>query len=974
MKKNLPVNSIAIVFQFYHVRCLLATALFSIFFNATIAQKTWVGQGVGAGTGTDFNTAANWSPSGVPTSTDDVIIAFDNFGTITLSADASIRNLTVTIVGDNNSGIINVLTNTLIVNGTTSVDILSGNLNTQLVIGVNDAVSAGTIDFVGNAIFGLTNDGNAVFIKGNTNSKLIFRADFTQGTNTAITPGTEPGTLLFDGTGVQNFTSDDNQFLCNYGNVIIGSTNNPTVNLVVGLDPFNDDFLGNLSINGSAILNVGLSQWNRKTVGGVFSLSNTAKIILSNNTGGITGSNFPSNFTTYMLDSTSSVDFNGTVAQTIPGITQLVTGYGNLSLSGNTKNLGSNIAIYRNLTVGAATTMALGNFDATLKSNSQTTAYISAVPTTAAFTYSTGMVEIERYLPAYKAWRFLATPIEMASSPTISAAWREGNSPLISTGYGTQITGPAGPVTPLNTAVLDVYSQRGSVKSYVASTNKYVEVTNANTTTLANKEGYFVFVRGDRGVAIGGTTMATNLRMKGKILIGDQVFNVPNIAGGAFQSFGNPYASRIDFRTVTKSTVGESFYVWNPNPAGTFYNAGKYEVYVKDIADGNYKLNAVGATRNYIESGQAVFIQAIAGGSITVKESDKYEGSNVVSRMGTSERIGAASIPTLEINMHTTDVNGSSILADAAVVNFDNGYSNAIDNMDVKKISNTNDNLAISKDLQNIVVERRASISANDSISLNLSGMRIASYRFEIAPSLLLNNTMEAFLKDKFLQIETPISLSDVTNINFSVTTNAGSYAADRFMIVFKPAPIFSSTINKITAKRIINKAVLINWDVELESNVANQQIENSADGANFMAIGNKPAENNTVLSSYSFVDENAASAVQYYRIKSMRTNGSFVYSEIAKVNAIENTHAIIVSPNPVEDKTIHFTLNNLPFGNYDVQIINEAGAKVINTSLTHITERKIYSIDVKKIAATGNYHLLITNGEIKQVELIFIQ
>jgi hypothetical protein len=262
---------------------------------------------------------------------------------------------------------------------------------------------------------------------------------------------------------------------------------------------------------------------------------------LSNNTGGIAGSNFSLNFTTYTLDSTSTVDFNGTVAQTIPGITQLVSSYGNLSLSGNIKSLGSNIAVYRNLTIGASTTMALGNFDVTLKSNNQTTAYLSEVPSTSLFTYGTGRFDIERYLPAYKAWRFLATPIEILSSPTISAAWREGNSTLTSTGFGTQITGPAGPVTPLNTAVLDVYTQRGSVKSYVAATNKYVEVTNANTAILANKEGYFVYVRGDRGVAIGGITTATNLGMKGKLLTGDQIFSVPFIAGGAFQSFGNPY-------------------------------------------------------------------------------------------------------------------------------------------------------------------------------------------------------------------------------------------------------------------------------------------------------------------------------------------------------------------------------------------------------------------------------------------------
>jgi hypothetical protein len=435
MKKNLLV--ILDIDAIKYLKNLFSsTLLWFIFSNSTIAQKTWIGQGVGAGTGSDFNTAANWSPSGVPTTADDVIIAFDNSGTINLSANASIRNLTITISGNNNSGTINVLANTLTVNGSTFIDVLSGNPNTLIVFGVSDLISAGTIDFVGDAVFGTTNAGRAVLINTNANSTLIFRGNLTQGTNTGISTGREPGTVIFDGTGTQNFTCNDNQYLCNYRNVIIGSTNNPTVNLIVGTDPNNDDILGDLTVNGSSILNVGLSQWNRSTVGGTLSINNTATVKLSNNVNGIAGSNFPYKFSNYILDSTSTVAFDG-AAQTIPGATQLVTSYGNLTLSnGNTKTLGSKIAVYRNLNIGASTTMALGNFDATLKSNNQTTANITAIPTTAAFTYGTGRFEIERYLFSKKAWRFLATPIDAAASPTVTASWREAVS-MVSTGFGT---------------------------------------------------------------------------------------------------------------------------------------------------------------------------------------------------------------------------------------------------------------------------------------------------------------------------------------------------------------------------------------------------------------------------------------------------------------------------------------------------------------------------------------------------------
>ncbi len=864
-------------------------------------------------------------------------IQFSNSGTVNVNGSSSFNSLNTGTA----SGVFLLVDNfpaSYTFNGAVTLDVASVTSN-KILIGSTAASTTGRFIFKNNLLLG---------DKGATNT--LFTA----------------GTVLFDAVGTQTITYNNSIAFFRIPNLIVGSTNNPTV-VLAGTIPV-DNITLDLTINGSSILNLNSRQLNRNTNGGNFLLKNTAQLLLGASAsvanGGTatlnTGNNFPSGFTNIVLDSTTTVEYNG-AAQIILGIgvaPQNVSSYGNLTLTiANTKTLGSNIAVFRKLSIGANTTMALGNFNATLKSNNQTTAYISEVPTTASITYGTGRFDIERYLPAFKAWRFLATPIQSmatdATSPTISAAWREGNSVLTSTGFGTQITGPIGPFGAAG--VLDVATQRGSLKSYNAATNNFVEIANANTTSLANNEGYFVFVRGDRAVGVGGATSSTNLRMKGKILTGDQVFTVPV---NKFQSFGNPYPSRIDFRTVTKSTVNESFYVWNPNPTGTIYNAGKYEVYVKDPGDGNYKLNGGGATRNYIESGQAVFIQSITGGSITVKESDKFGGSSVVSRGGAEGRTGLTQ-PTIEINLHTNDVNGNSILADAALVNLDNTYSNDIDNMDVKKISNSSDNLSILSNTQNLVAERRSNLITTDTIKLSISGMRAASYRLEINPSVLDNMGLDAFLKDKFLQIETPISLTDITNVNFNVTANAASYAADRFMIVFKTAPIYSSAINKIGAIRSANKSVLVNWEAALENNVTNQQIEKSNDGITFVPIENKLPENNGVLSSYNFVDINASMGDNYYRIKSIRANGSFTYSDVAKVGAMEDLHDITVTPNPIESKTIHFTLNNLPLGKYNLQIISATGSKIFTQSLNHTAENNLYKVYIDNFV-TGKYEMVL--------------
>ena len=514
-----------------------------------LGQKTWVGIGSGSGIGTDFNSAANWFPAVVPTSSDNVTMNLIAAATINLSSSITINKLKLFLNGNNTVVKLNVGANLFTVNDSADIDIIAGNPNTELYIGVNDNTSAGTIDFKGNAIFGKTDQsGNGVTskvnIEANNNSKIIFRGNLILGRLANINSGFEFGDLIFDGLGTQNFTNNSSRlgYSCSFKNVIVGSTNNPVVNLKVGLNLNNDDLLGKLTINGSSTLNIGISQWNRKTVGDTLRMKNTANLILSNSINGLAGSNFPANFSKYIFDSTSTVEFNG-AAQTIPGAANAVYSYGNLTLSnGNIKTVGSKITIFRCLTLADNSTMALGDSDVVLKSNNVTTAYVATVPISQNFTYVTGRFVVERYLQAYQSWRLLATPIEIPNSPTVAESWREGNSAFLSTGYGTQITGPQGPIIASPTSIFDVFTQRISIKSYDANTDNYIPVTNSNTAPIANLTGYYVFVRGDRSVGITGSAGPTILRMRGKIRTGDQVFSVPV---NKFQSIGNPFALQL---------------------------------------------------------------------------------------------------------------------------------------------------------------------------------------------------------------------------------------------------------------------------------------------------------------------------------------------------------------------------------------------------------------------------------------------
>jgi Secretion system C-terminal sorting domain len=453
------------------------------------------------------------------------------------------------------------------------------------------------------------------------------------------------------------------------------------------------------------------------------------------------------------------------------------------------------------------------------------------------------------------------------------------------------------------------------------------------------------------------------LRIKGDIRTGSQIFSVlPN----KFASFGNPYPSRIDFRTITKTNIVDAFTVWNPNSAGS-YNVGAYETYVWNGT--NYVRGA--AIRNYIESGEAIFVQSnsASAGSITVKESDKGNGSTVVSRVGVTR-------PTLEINMYAKDVDGSIYLADGVMLNFDNAYSAGIDNNDVRKALNAADNLAIKNGAYSLVVERRPNLNITDTIKLNLTGTRVAPYRFEIDPSVLAATGLEAILKDKFLQTETAVSLTDVTNVTFDITTDAASKATDRFIIVFKQGA--TTNFTTIAATRNADKTVAVNWGTEAERNVNNYTLEQSNDGTNFTAIATQTATaNNGTNPTYSKQDAAASKAANWYRVKANNTNGTTKYTAIAMVAAVNETIQIAeakmrIYPNPVVGGNVNLHLDNQAKGNYAVQITNAAGQQIQAANVQVENNSTLRTIQIGT-AATGTYQATIIDETGKKTTIGFL-
>ncbi|MFC4261244.1 T9SS type A sorting domain-containing protein [Ferruginibacter yonginensis] len=606
------------------------------------------------------------------------------------------------------------------------------------------------------------------------------------------------------------------------------------------------------------------------------------------------------------------------------------------------------------------------NTTVTLRSTATNTARVAPiVATDASIGYvGTGQFAIERYLFAKKAWRFIATPIQAADATTIYAAWQENGS-MASTGYGTQITGP---VTAIG---VDQITPRSSIKYFDGATNNFIDVLNTGN-PIYNSRGYFVFVRGDRSINTSGTTGATTLRLQGKLFTGTQSYSIP---ANQFLSVGNPYASRLNIKQAFENTgsggLVNAFTVWNPNNAGS-YNVGAYETYIRDISTGNYLLNGSGAMKNDIESGQAFMVQATGStGNFSVAEVDKNSGSALVSK-GVMARTDVV-VPALAIQLLTNDVAGTSYIADGVLLNFDAGFSTAIDAMDVRKIFNSADNIAIKNGTNNLVVERRPHITVNDTIQLMVSGLRVAHYQLNIAPTALPYPGLQAILKDKFTGIDHIVSVTNITDIGFDVTSNPQSYASDRFMMVFRLLP--PTQITSITAERFGNETVQVVWQTINENNMDYYELQRSTDSINFTSIGSQIASANNMGTPYYIINDATASrGDNWYRVVGHLLISNTINSTTVKVAAAAPiAQSMGVYPNPVVGDNIHVRFNRQAMGDYQINIYNAVGQLIHHQALSISNVQQATTITIPQLAK-GKYELILVGNDGKKQNVQFIK
>ena len=94
----------------------------------------------------------------------------------------------------------------------------------------------------------------------------------------------------------------------------------------------------------------------------------------------------------------------------------------------------------------------------------------------------------------------------------------------------------------------------GPIYKNICVSNGHIHWAYINCKQIYNQKGYFVLVRGDRSVYTSGCTHPTILRTKGQLFTPANLPPSTTVLAGKFESVGNPYASAIDLRSISKTT------------------------------------------------------------------------------------------------------------------------------------------------------------------------------------------------------------------------------------------------------------------------------------------------------------------------------------------------------------------------------------------------------------------------------------
>lgn len=207
-----------------------------------------------------------------------------------------------------------------------------------------------------------------------------------------------------------------------------------------------------------------------------------------------------------------------------------------------------------------------------------------------------------------------------------------------------------------------------------------------------------------------------------------------------------------------------------------------------------------------------------------------------------------------------------------------------------------------------------------------------------------------------------PITFYIVGNAANNAQGSGGDYIYSTTIVA--NAAVVPVTLTKFSAKQLSNADVTIQWHTEQEINTDKFDIEKSSNGQIFSTITTTKGQGNSnTAKDYIAIDKNPSTKGEfiYYRLKMIDNDGTFKYSNIAKV-ALSTKEIIIKNL-----ATIHNALNN----NFEVNILSPQ-TQSININWVK-SNGQIITRETKTLVKGSNIFTL-SNNKIAKGEIVYLQ
>lgn len=544
-------------------------------------------------------------------------------------------------------------------------------------------------------------------------------------------------------------------------------------------------------------------------------------------------------------------------------------------------NIGNKLIITEELVPSAGVINTGGNL--ILRSGPEGTARIASGGCTTC-NYITGNVTVERHVPAIsnpgvsnnygRRWRFV-------SSSALNTTLADWKSEIFITGPGASANGFDGTNTSASVFYYDETNTANNLNT------GWVAPSNINHVLEAGR-GYRVFVRGDRSnpAFLNGTTTAANavtMDVNGPVNTGDipvTLYGTNSGAGNTFDALndgwnllGNPYPSDYDWKSF-----------WNDNNGigQQLQSLIEPTIWIYDATSANYKtynplIDEGTITSGIIPSGAAFFVKKIASGNATMTFKEAYKTSTQAMNLFKSQHNSS-----FKLRMMLDSSNYDDLL-----IKYVNNSTNNKDMYDVAKMFGSVNISAYGSDNQMLAVSARPLTTQNDTIKLNVSGAN-GQYKMYFMNSDKIAVLDNVQLIDNYTS--QVVDLKTTTSYQFTISsTIPATFGANRFLILISTPSSVPVNLLTFNAYSLDKQQVQLAWATGSEINSEAFDIERSNNGTTFEPIGAIKAQGNTqTATNYQYTDA-SPKAINYYRLKMVDQDGSYTFSEVRKVELIDN-------------------------------------------------------------------------------------